>query len=62
MTYASCYAAVTFFLPRGHTWLPTPKTIFVPEKKKKKREIAILKMIFHSTKILLIFLILKTHV
>ena len=50
-----------FFLPRGHTRLSTPKTIFVP-KKKRVGGIAILKMIFHSTKILLIFLILKTHV
>ena len=60
MTYAPCNAAVIFFLLRGYSWLATPKTIFVPEKKKK--EITILKMIFHSNKILLFFLILKTHV
>lgn len=36
MTYAPCNAAVIFFfLLRGHSWLATPKTIFVPEKKKK---------------------------
>ena len=35
MTYAPCNAAVIFFLLRGYSWLATPKTIFVPEKKKK---------------------------
>lgn len=34
MTYAPCNEAVIFFLLRGYSWLATPKTIFVPEKKK----------------------------